>query len=125
MASTRIRLDVSALRRAGITKAKELRSALDEAVLYLAASARKRLREVAAEVLDRPKPFTVDAFRYRLLRGEAPAALFYVLPTAARYLARQVFGGEREPGDYGRPARRARSSRTRSCRSSPSRRPWR
>lgn len=67
LASTRIKLDVSALRRAGITKAKELRSALDEAVLYLAASARKRLREVAVQALDRPKPFTVDAFRYREL----------------------------------------------------------
>lgn len=101
MASTSIKLDVSALRRAGITRAKELRSALDEAVIYLAASARKRLREVAAEVLDRPKPFTVDALKYRPLPGDAPAALVYVLPTAARYLVRQVFGGEREPGDYG------------------------
>ncbi|MFC6792843.1 hypothetical protein ACFQE0_26765 [Methylobacterium komagatae] len=99
MASTRIRLDVSALRRAGITKAKELRSALDEAVLYLAACARKRLREVAAEVFDRPTAFTLDAFRYRKLQGEAPAALVYVLPTAARYLALVVFEGERRPGD--------------------------
>ncbi|MDQ0520070.1 MULTISPECIES: hypothetical protein [Methylobacteriaceae] len=101
MASTRLKIDVSALRRAGITRAKELRSALDEAVLYLAASARKRLREVAVQVLDRPMEFTVDAFKYRPVPGDAPAALVYVLPTAARYLARQVFGGEREPGDYG------------------------
>lgn len=56
MASTQIKMDVSALRRAGITKAKELRSALDEAVLYLAASARKRLREVASAVFDRGSP---------------------------------------------------------------------
>ncbi|WP_162559798.1 hypothetical protein [Methylobacterium radiodurans] len=73
MVNTRIKLDVSALRRAGITRAKELRSALDEAALYLAASARKRLREVAAEVFDRPTQFTLDAFRYRKLQGEAPA----------------------------------------------------
>lgn len=101
MASPRMKIDVSALRRAGITKAKEFRSALDEAVLYLAASARKRLREVAAEAFDRPKPFTVDAFRYRPVSGDAPAALVYVLPLPARYLGLQVFGGEREPGDYG------------------------
>ncbi len=101
MASTRIKLDVSALRRAGITRAKELRSALDAAVLYLAASARKRLREVAGEVFDRPTPFTLNAFRYRKLQCEAPAALVYVLPTAARYLALEVFGGERKPGDPG------------------------
>lgn len=98
--TSRVKVDTAAFRRAGVTKAKEMRAALDDAVLYLAASARKRLVEAASSVFDRPTAFTLAAFGYRLLKRDAPTALVYVLPLQARYLGLQVYGGEREPGDY-------------------------
>lgn len=101
MPTFRVKIDTAAFRRAGVTKAKEMRAALDDAVLYLAASARKRLAEATVRYFDRPTRFTENAFRYRLLKGEAPAALVYVLPLQARYLGLQVFGGDRVTGDYG------------------------
>lgn len=101
MPTFRVKIVTAAFRRAGVTKAREMRAALDDAVRYFAASARKRLSELTARHFDRPTPFTAAAFRYRLLRGEAPAALVYVLPLQARYLGLQVFGGDRVTGDYG------------------------
>lgn len=46
--TSRVKVDTTAFKRAGVTKAKEMRAALDDAVLYLAASARKRLVEAAS-----------------------------------------------------------------------------
>lgn len=80
---------------------KTVKPALDEAVLYIAASARKRLSEATPIYFDRPIEWTVEAFAYKRLEGATAAeALVYVLPGRARYLGLEVFGGERVAGDF-------------------------
>ncbi len=67
MIQLRVIVDTSVFRRQAQEKFKDVRSALDDAVLYLARSARKRLAQATAEVFDRPTPFTMNAFSARLV----------------------------------------------------------
>ncbi|WP_264048853.1 hypothetical protein [Methylobacterium flocculans] len=88
-------------RQAKAYVAKTVRPALDEAVLYIAASARKRLSEATPIYFDRPIEWTVDGFAYKKVEGATAAEAFvYVLPGRARYLGLEVYGGERVAGDF-------------------------
>ena len=80
---------------------KTVRPGLAEAVLYIAASARKSLSEATEVFFDRPIDWTVEGFAYKRLEGTTAAeALVYVLPGQARYLGLEVYGGVRVAGDF-------------------------
>ncbi|KQP91665.1 hypothetical protein [Methylobacterium sp. Leaf117] len=80
---------------------KTVTPALGEAVLYMAASARKQLSEATEVYFDRPIDWTVDAFAFERVEGsKAAEALVYVLPGRAEYLGLEVSGGQRVAGDF-------------------------
>jgi hypothetical protein len=97
-----VSFDAAAFSRQARAYIKEtVRPALDQAVLYLAASARKRLSEATPLYFDRPIDWTINAFAFKFIDGsKAAEALVYVLPQQARYLGLEVFGGERVAGDF-------------------------
>ncbi|WP_187274742.1 MULTISPECIES: hypothetical protein [unclassified Methylobacterium] len=75
--------------------------ALGEAVLYMAASARKQLSEATEVFFDRPIDWTVDGFALKRVEGsKAAEALVYVLPGRAEYLGLEISGAERVAGDF-------------------------
>lgn len=69
MIQLRVTVDTAAFRLQAQAKFADVRSALDDAVLYLARSARTRLAQATAEAFDRPTPFAVNAFSARLRKG--------------------------------------------------------
>lgn len=81
---------------------KRLQPALQDALDYLAASARKRLQEATPAYFQDPVAWIQQAFAYRRVNAGADiaATLVYVLPSQARYLGIEVFGGVRHAGDY-------------------------
>lgn len=81
---------------------KRLQPALQEALDYLAASARKRLQKSTQVYFQDPVAWTQQGFAYRRINAGADiaATLAYVLPNQARYLGIEVFGGARHAGDY-------------------------
>ena len=75
--------------------------AQQDTVLYLAASARKRLIERAPEFLQNPVPWTLQGFAFSPAGdGDRAAALVFVMEKQAEVLKFAVFGGTRRGGDY-------------------------
>ncbi len=81
---------------------KRVQPAQQEAVLYLAASARKLLWQRAPEFLQNPVPWTLNAFAYSPVDdGGRAAALVFVLEQQAQVPQFAVYGGTRVAGDAG------------------------
>lgn len=61
MFQLRVTVDSAAFRRSAQTRFKDLRSALDDAVLYLANSARERLSEATRQVFEGRRGYSVTS----------------------------------------------------------------
>ncbi|MFY9293449.1 MAG: hypothetical protein WAP03_22520 [Methylorubrum rhodinum] len=81
---------------------KRLQPALQEALDYLAASARKRLQESTQAYFQDLVAWTQQTFAYRRVNAGADiaATLAYLLLNQACYLGIEVFGCVRHAGDY-------------------------
>ena len=80
-----------------------VRPGLVDAVNAVADLVRRRLERAVVEIFADPVAYTRHAFgTFRANPGdEDPAASVFVYPQQARYLALEVFGGDRQAGDYG------------------------
>jgi hypothetical protein len=71
----------------------ELRRASQQALRGLAFDVRDALREGMLDAFDRPKPFTLNAFRISVGNGEA---VVWAMPQQAKYLFWEIEGGQRK-----------------------------
>ena len=70
-------------------------TATNKAVTGLAFDVRDALRRGMQQAFDKPRPFTLNAFRVAAATGPDHTAVVWAMPLQARYLFWQIEGGER------------------------------
>lgn len=97
----KLEIDLRGYQRGINRLGRDMQFAAAKALNDTAFAARGALRAEAERVFNRPREYTLRGFAVDKAAKEAvPAATVKILPQQARFLALEVFGGERRPGDY-------------------------
>lgn len=75
---------------------RQFKAAQAQAIRGVAFDVRDALVGGMREAFDRPKPFTLSAFRVTATGGDEPSATVLAMPLQARYLFWEIEGGERK-----------------------------